>query len=97
MFCYYQTLVVGTELHTDPEYTSPWNTVFSGYKWLEHYLSIFVDISLHRWVLLPPEVLPEAFVCDADCSDVNTEDDINIESWYSHVLPQLRGRSERNI
>lgn len=34
----YQWLILsmkdtGTELHTDPEYTSPWNTVFSGYKW----------------------------------------------------------------
>lgn len=41
---------------------------------------------------MPPEVLPDDFVCDEKCSEVDTEDDINIESWYSHVLPQLRGR-----
>ena len=27
------SFLVGTELHMDPEFTSPWNTVISGYKW----------------------------------------------------------------
>ena len=42
---------------------------------------------------MPPEVLPDAFLCDKDCSKMDAdEDDINNEAWFSHVLPQLRGR-----
>lgn len=77
----YQWIIIshkdtGTELHTDPDYTSPWNTVLSGHKW---------------WVLMPPEVLPDSFLCDEKCSQIK-EDDINVNSWFTHVLPQLRGR-----
>ena len=42
---------------------------------------------------MPPHVVPDPFLCDPDCSMIDTEDDINVESWYSHVLPQIRGRS----
>jgi len=65
----------GTELHMDPDFTSPWNTVLQGHKW---------------WVLMPPEVLPDAFLCDSGCSAKDT--DITVLSWYTHVLPQLRNR-----
>ena len=41
---------------------------------------------------MPPEVLPDAFLCDSNCSK-GKEDDINVLSWYTHVLPQLRDRS----
>ena len=40
---------------------------------------------------MPPEVLPDAFLCDEECSQVE-DGDINIHSWFTHVLPQLRGR-----
>ena len=40
---------------------------------------------------MPPEVLPDAFLCDSNCSK-GKEDDINVLSWYTHVLPQLRDR-----
>jgi len=78
----YQWIIIsqkdtGTELHTDPAFTSPWNSVLSGHKW---------------WVLMPPEVLPEAFLCDEKCSKIKQDDDINVHSWFTHVLPQLRGR-----
>merc|ERR1719158_2559075 len=66
----------GTELHMDPDFTSPWNTVLKGHKW---------------WVLMPPEVLPDAFLCDEKCSN-GTDNDINVLSWYTHVLPQIRNR-----
>ena len=42
---------------------------------------------------MPPHVVPDPFLCDPACSMVDTEDDINHESWFSHVLPQIRGRS----
>eukprot|EP00092_Neocalanus_flemingeri_P032574 GFUD01035430.1.p1 GENE.GFUD01035430.1~~GFUD01035430.1.p1 ORF type:complete len:611 (-),score=162.78 GFUD01035430.1:61-1893(-) len=68
----------GTELHTDPEYTSAWNTVLSGHKW---------------WVLMPPEVQPDPFLCYEDCSCEDCGNGgIRIHSWFTHVLPQLRGR-----
>ena len=41
---------------------------------------------------MPPEVLPEAFACDEECTGVDPEDDINAESWFRHVLPQIRDR-----
>ena len=40
---------------------------------------------------MPSEVLPETFLCDEECSKIK-EDDINVHSWFTHVLPQLRGR-----
>ena len=40
---------------------------------------------------MPPEVLPDAFLCDDDCSK-SEEDDISALSWYRHVLPQIRKR-----
>ena len=40
---------------------------------------------------MPPEVEHDFFHCDLSCSDLN-ETDINDYSWFSHVLPQLRGR-----
>merc|ERR1719430_2877444 len=39
---------------------------------------------------MPPEVLPDAFLCDSGCSAKDT--DITVLSWYTHVLPQLRNR-----
>jgi len=77
----YQWIIVshkntGTELHMDPLYTSPWNTVISGHKW---------------WVLMPPDVLPGDFLCDSSCSE-KKDDNLNIYSWFTHVLPQLRER-----
>ena len=46
---------------------------------------------LARWVLLPPEVLPDYFMCDDDCSETQ-EDDLSVLSWYQHVLPQIKER-----
>ena len=66
----------GTSLHLDPEYTMAWNTVLSGKKW---------------WVLMPPELAPTLFSCDTSCSKTK-EGDISILSWFTHVLPQLRGK-----
>ena len=86
----------GTELHMDPDFTSPWNTVLKGHKWycvLVHLIFSVAQISIchWRWVLMPPEVLPDAFLCDESCSK-GKEDDINVLSWYTHVLPQIRHR-----
>ena len=50
-----------------------------------------ISICHWRWVLMPPEVLPDAFLCDESCSK-GKEDDINVLSWYTHVLPQIRHR-----
>ena len=42
---------------------------------------------------MPPEVLPDAFACDEDCTvGVDPEEDINAESWFRHNLPQIRDR-----
>ena len=41
---------------------------------------------------MPPEVLPEAFACDEECADVDPKIDNNAESWFRHVLPQIRDR-----
>ena len=51
-----------------------------------------VFVSLTRWVLLPPEVLPDYFLCDDDCSETE-KDDLSVLSWYHHVLPQIKERS----
>ena len=51
----------------------------------------FPTAILIRWVLMPPEVLPDAFLCDESCSK-GKEDDINVLGWYTHVLPQIRNR-----
>ena len=40
---------------------------------------------------MPPDVAPDAFLCDDKCSVVQS-DDINVHSWFTHVLPQLRQR-----
>ena len=48
-------------------------------------------VSLARWVLLPPEVLPDYFMCDEDCSETQ-EDNLSVLSWYQHVLPQIKER-----
>ena len=39
---------------------------------------------------MPPEVLPDSFLCDSRCS--KGEDDISVLSWFTHVLPQIRNR-----
>ena len=40
---------------------------------------------------MPPEVAPDQFLCNENCSLVPNED-INVFAWYTHVLPQLRER-----
>ena len=67
----------GTELHTDPEFTTPWNTVLAGHKW---------------WVMLPHDVSPDNFLCDPDCSHDTEDNKLGLDSWFSHVLPQIRNR-----
>ena len=69
----------GTGLHTDPEFTSPWNTVLAGHKW---------------WLMLPHDVSPDNLLCDPDCSHDPGDDDkqLGLDSWFSHVLPQIRNR-----
>eukprot|EP00090_Calanus_glacialis_P031463 TRINITY_DN5196_c0_g1_i2.p1 TRINITY_DN5196_c0_g1~~TRINITY_DN5196_c0_g1_i2.p1 ORF type:complete len:477 (+),score=100.44 TRINITY_DN5196_c0_g1_i2:326-1756(+) len=66
----------GTELHMDPPYTMAWNTVLRGRKW---------------WVLLPPELPHEQVVCNRLCSKTKLGD-FSTMSWFTHILPQLRGR-----
>ena len=45
-----------------------------------------------RWVMMPPEIAPDNFLCDPKCSHPSVEDNISVLSWYEHVLPQLRRR-----
>ena len=66
----------GTELHTDPPYTMAWNTVLKGSKW---------------WALLPPELPHEPLECNRFCSKMKLGD-LSTMAWFTHVLPQLRGR-----
>lgn len=42
------------------------------------------------WVLLPPDIEPSLLQCDPQCSGSN--DEVSPLSWFSHVLPQLKGR-----
>ena len=68
----------GTSLHMAPDYTSAWNSLLSGVK---------------LWALLPLELGQEsAFLCSAECSRTR-EGEISVESWFSHLLPQLEGRT----
>lgn len=69
----------GTSLHLDPPYTVAWNSLLSGVKY---------------WALLPLEVGPmeNVFTCSAECSE-SREGEISVESWFSHLLPQLAGRT----
>jgi len=42
------------------------------------------------WVLTPPDIEPALLQCDPQCSGSN--DEVSPLSWFTHVLPQLRGR-----
>ena len=45
------------------------------------------------WVLMPPEVLPDPFLCDEECTCEDCGNGaINVHSWFTHVLPKLRER-----
>ena len=70
----------GTGLHLDPDYTIAWNSLLSGVK---------------LWALLPLELGPpleNVFTCSAECSE-GREGEISVEAWFSHLLPQLAGRT----
>ena len=57
-----------------------WNSLLSGVK---------------LWALLPLEVGPpleNVFTCSAECSE-GREGEISVEAWFSHLLPQLAGRT----
>ena len=67
----------GTALHQDPDYTSAWNSLLTGVK---------------LWALLPLDLSQDsAFMCSPDCSR-SREGDISVQSWFSHLLPQLEER-----
>ena len=44
--------------------------------------------------MLPHDVSPDQLHCDPDCSFQPEEEDekLGMDSWFSHVLPQLRNR-----
>ena len=68
----------GTALHQDPDYTIAWNSLLTGVK---------------LWALFPLHLGPDsAFQCSAECSR-SREGDISVQSWFSHLLPQLDTRT----
>ena len=42
------------------------------------------------WTILPPGVEPSLLQCDPSCS--GSGDEISPLSWFTHILPQLKGR-----
>jgi len=68
----------GSELHTDPHVTTAWNSLLTGYKW---------------WVVLPAHLKESDFECKSSCSGSDAEQELSVDKWYNHVLPQLRSRS----